>query len=210
MRVKHTNYIIYRGMDHLEHHGILGQKWGVRRFQNPDGTLTEEGKARYLTQDDKQSRENEQLVKSKFRRSYVAQASKNEYGALSRDQKEKAEQLMPGEKKLRILAQDKEFALSDHYGEIDWDRKQKRAALPIVSIKAMQAFYDAMYDTHLKRDELKREFINEALARLDKVKKEDRELAEAYVHDLFTTMERRMKDNMDDYERVNPTQYWRV
>ena len=31
----------------LEHHGILGQKWGVRRFQNPDGSLTEEGKNRY-------------------------------------------------------------------------------------------------------------------------------------------------------------------
>lgn len=32
---------------YLEHHGILGQKWGVRRYQNPDGTLTEEGKKRY-------------------------------------------------------------------------------------------------------------------------------------------------------------------
>lgn len=32
---------------HLEHHGILGQKWGVRRFQNPDGTLTNAGKKRY-------------------------------------------------------------------------------------------------------------------------------------------------------------------
>ena len=31
----------------LEHHGIKGQKWGVRRFQNPDGSLTEEGKKRY-------------------------------------------------------------------------------------------------------------------------------------------------------------------
>lgn len=31
----------------LEHHGILGMKWGVRRFQNPDGTLTPEGKERY-------------------------------------------------------------------------------------------------------------------------------------------------------------------
>ena len=28
----------------IEHHGIKGQKWGVRRYQNPDGTLTEEGK----------------------------------------------------------------------------------------------------------------------------------------------------------------------
>ena len=32
---------------YLVHHGILGQKWGVRRYQNPDGTLTSEGKLRY-------------------------------------------------------------------------------------------------------------------------------------------------------------------
>lgn len=31
----------------LYHHGILGQKWGIRRFQNPDGSLTEAGKKRY-------------------------------------------------------------------------------------------------------------------------------------------------------------------
>ena len=37
----------------LMHHGILGMKWGVRRYQNKDGTLTELGKKRYLSEDGK-------------------------------------------------------------------------------------------------------------------------------------------------------------
>lgn len=32
----------------LQHWGILGQKWGIRRFQNLDGTLTPAGRERYL------------------------------------------------------------------------------------------------------------------------------------------------------------------
>lgn len=38
----------------LYHHGIKGQRWGIRRYQNPDGTLTEAGKKRY----DRDVREN--------------------------------------------------------------------------------------------------------------------------------------------------------
>lgn len=36
--------------DYLMHYGVKGQKWGIRRFQNPDGTLTAEGRKRYITE----------------------------------------------------------------------------------------------------------------------------------------------------------------
>lgn len=34
-------------MSYLKHYGIKGQKWGIRRFENTDGSLTAEGKERY-------------------------------------------------------------------------------------------------------------------------------------------------------------------
>lgn len=34
-------------LNYIAHHGIKGQKWGVRRYQNTDGSYTDEGKRRY-------------------------------------------------------------------------------------------------------------------------------------------------------------------
>lgn len=34
-------------IDELYHHGVKGQRWGIRRYQNDDGTLTAEGRKRY-------------------------------------------------------------------------------------------------------------------------------------------------------------------
>ena len=53
--------------DYLVHYGIFGQKWGVRRYQNEDGTLTEEGKERY-----NQKLESENWKKQIFPLDYVS------------------------------------------------------------------------------------------------------------------------------------------
>jgi len=49
----------------LYHHGIKGQKWGVRRYQNPDGSLTASGQARYTYNERKKSLSNVSNMSSK-------------------------------------------------------------------------------------------------------------------------------------------------
>jgi len=48
--------------NYLSHHGILGQRWGIRRFQNADGTLTDAGKKRAIKQDRKRASKDRSLL----------------------------------------------------------------------------------------------------------------------------------------------------
>lgn len=54
---------------YLAHHGIKGQKWGVRRFENEDGTLTAAGKKRYQAQEAYVKSYNKYKEAKKFKRS---------------------------------------------------------------------------------------------------------------------------------------------
>lgn len=51
-------------VDELQHHGVTGMKWGVRRYQNKDGTLTAAGKKRYAKEMEK-LKEQEKIAKNK-------------------------------------------------------------------------------------------------------------------------------------------------
>lgn len=50
------DYVVIHDSDELYHHGILGMKWGIRRFQNKDGTWKAAGKKRRKISPDAQAR----------------------------------------------------------------------------------------------------------------------------------------------------------
>lgn len=52
--------------DELYHHGVKGQRWGIRRYQNPDGTLTDKGKKRKEKLYAKAEKEYEKGINSKY------------------------------------------------------------------------------------------------------------------------------------------------
>lgn len=52
-----VDYYTKQEEEYLAHHGILGMKWGRRRFQNKDGSLTAEGRKRYSEMSDNERSE---------------------------------------------------------------------------------------------------------------------------------------------------------
>ena len=65
-------------MNELYHHGVKGQKWGVRRYQNKDGSLTPTGKLRIKRNSiDDEFSATEQMVKKRLTNRYSGFNKKN-------------------------------------------------------------------------------------------------------------------------------------
>lgn len=96
----------------LCHHGIEGQKWGERRYQNYDGSLTDEGRKRYGYKQAKKAIRN--LKREASEAGYLAREAQKEYGAVGRAMQEKfASDYKAKESELKQMVQEAKEQFGD-------------------------------------------------------------------------------------------------
>lgn len=135
---------------YLAHHGVKGQKWGVRRYQNSDGSLTSAGKKKYDSISNKYNRQLERA--HRYNESISSERARNrlkiqrKIERLEEKQSRKLEKYSNSMKK-KASNREKRFGA-------DSDRA-KRAKSEAATVKNWQTKAQAKYDKKISKQQEK-------------------------------------------------------
>ena len=130
---------------YLAHHGVKGQRWGVSRFQNPDGSLTEKGKRRMKTLQGKSDKLDAKKAKLNSPKNMV---KLSQYKSLSADRHAAANQHKADEDFYRNKAS---YALTNHGAKVA-TKKADKAHTKYVQEAKKAAEYDDYITKHQNKE----------------------------------------------------------
>lgn len=161
----------------LQHHGIKGQKWGLRRFQNPDGSLTAAGKKRYADDDDTKKTE---TPKTKTKEDVLKSGSAKDIlefkGDLTNKEYEDAFRRLDYEKKMTSYSKAETMtALEKFSGVMDKVDKVRVGTQKAIDVYNVVAKVNNTFNPSFRLPEINSGGINKAFQKAE----EAREVAEA-------------------------------
>lgn len=170
--------------DELYHHGIKGQKWGVRRYQNPDGSLTAAGRQRYLEGDGARGKMMSRIGKA-YQKLDERDAYEKRWSGKGSDYLTPMDLAEKGDdwKTFRAKAEQMEKKLEESRNNLNKaaKKRQRNEFNPFGRKKRENEYKGAREKYYKKYEEVTNEFMGESLATIDSMPKQDREAYESYV-----------------------------
>ena len=165
---------------YLAHHGIKGQRWYVRRFQNPDGSLTEKGKRRMKTLQGKSDKLDAKKAKLNSPKNMVRLS---QYKSLSADRHAAANQHKADEDFYRNKAS---YALTNHGAKVATKKADKSHTKYVQEAKKA-----AEYDDYITKHQNKEAKIDRKKIKVESKLNPLKEIDAEYARSLAEKVDKR-------------------